>query len=237
MVVIFNGIKKKKDTTSKVFLSSTTISHQIQLRKWCVSIITISLNKINGFDKKIESINDYIKIYNNYRDNNNFSNLKCPLCKSNALKFHKTYERNITYYIEGKLENIKIDIIVCICEHCAKKEDIQKYHAILTEFILPYSIYEASTIIKAINDYINKVKLIDILERLKIQHKQFYDWLKKINKYGLSSSIILKVNNNIKDIINEIIKEKDKFLINFYNNYYHPFFLFRITCVPLCITP
>ena len=163
--------------------------------------------------------------------------MKCPLCKCNTLKFHKTYERNLAIYIDGNLENIKIDIIVCKCMNCTNLNNKQKYHAILPIFILPYQIYEASTIIKAINDYLNKLKLEEILERLKIQHKQFYDWLKKFNKYILSSSIILKTNNIIDNVILEIIKDKDRFLINFYNNYNHPFFLFRITCIPLCITP
>ena len=182
-------------------------------------------------------MNDCIDIYNNYRDCNDFSNLKCPLCKCNSLKFHKTYARNLVFYINGKLEYIIINIIVCKCTNCTEKHNKQKYHAILPEFILPYSIYETSTIIKSINDYINKTKLIIILQRLQIQHKQFYDWLKKFNRYLLSSSIILKTNNDIKKIIDEIINWKDKFLISFYDNYYHPFFLFKLTCVPLCITP
>ena len=139
--------------------------------------------------------------------------------------------------MNGKLESIVINIIVCKCENCSKEKGKQKYHAILPEFILPYSIYEASTIIKAVNDYINKVKLSEILERLKIQHKLFYDWLRKIKKYIFSASIILKTNNTIQSVITHIMKEKGKFLINFYNNYNHPFFLFKLTCVTLCITP
>lgn len=98
-------------------------------------------------------------------------------------------------------------------------------------------IYEASTVINAINDYINKVNLKIILERLKIQHKLFYDWLKKIKEYILPSSIILEVNYKLDNVINEIIKSYDTFLKNFFHNYNHPFFLFRLTCVPLCITP
>ena len=201
-------------------------------------MITINFTKSNSKLTEIEinSINDYSKIYNNYRDNNDYSNLKCPLCKCNTLKFHKTYERNLVYYNDSQLENITLNIIVCKCTNCTKKRNRQKYHAILPEFILPYSIYEASTIIKAINDYVNRIKLNNILNRLKICHKLFYDWLKKFNKYILSSSIILKVNNTMNDVIKEIMKEQDKFLISFYNNYYHPFFLFRITCVTLCIT-
>ena len=125
-------------------------------------------------------MNDIINHYNNYGNCNNFSDLKCPLCnKKVCLFFHKTYERNLTYYINGELVNIKIYIIVCKCEHCEKKHNKQKYHALLPEFILPYHIFGASTIIKAVNDYCNKNKLIEIIEKLHITHKLFYNWIKK----------------------------------------------------------
>ena len=202
-------------------------------------MITLSINKINPQLSKnvIKSMEDIIKLYNNYRDCNDFSNLKCPLCNNNCLIFHKEYERNLTYYCNGELVNTKINIIVCKCKYCEKHNNSQKYHALLPEFILPYTIYEASTIIKSINDYLNNIKLIDIMEKLKITHKLFYDWLRKVKKYVFSSSVILKVTNDIKEVVSEIIKNNSNFLISFYDDYRHPFFLFKTTCVPLCIIP
>lgn len=182
-------------------------------------------------------IDELLHLYNNYRDCNDFSGLKCPYCKNKCLKFHKTYTRNLVYYYNGKMFDTKIEIIVCICTNCKKLNNKQKYHAILPEFILPYMIYEASTIIKSINDYIKKEKLKEILEKLKIEHKLFYDWLHKFDKYVFPSSIVLSINNKIDDVINGIIENKDNFLMRFYQNYNHPFFLFKLTCVPLCITP
>lgn len=202
-------------------------------------MITLSINKINPQNRinSIDSIENIIKIYNNYRDCNDFSNLKCPCCKkSGHLKFHKTYERNLSYYYNSQILDIKINIIVCKCTNCEQMHNVQKYHALLPEFILPYSIYEASTIIKSINDYFNHEKLVNIIEKLQINHKLFFDWLKKVNKYALSSSIVLKTKNDIKTVISEIVKNNSQFLINFYDDYSHPFFLFKSTCVPLCIT-
>lgn len=202
-------------------------------------MISINLNKIKSYftiDMEI-TIDNLIKAYNNYLDCNDFSDLKCPLCGNKTLFFHKTYERNLTYYIDSILKNIKINIIVCKCEHCAKKNAKQKYHALLPIFIFPYAIYESSTILKAISDYLNKIKLKEILERIQINHKLFYDWLKKINKYILSSSIILKCNNNLKVVIKEIMNQNNIFLSIFYQTYMHPFFLFKLTCVKLCIIP
>ena len=202
-------------------------------------MISINLNKINPYFKENEpiTIENIIKAYDNYRDCNDFGDLICPLCKNKSLKFHKTYERNLTYYINNELVNIKINIIVCKCNHCTKAHNKQKYHAILPEFILPYVIYEASTIINAINAYLRKEKLNEILEKLKITHKLFYDWLRKIKIYTLSSSIVLKTIDDINIVVLEIVNTNSIFLKDFYDIYQHPFFLFKLTCIPLCIIP
>ena len=47
----------------------------------------------------------------------------------------------------------------------------------------------------------------------------------------------LNVKYVIKTIISNIISQNSKFINRFYYNYYHPFFLFKSTCVPLCIIP
>lgn len=176
-----------------------------------------------------------IKCYYNYCYCNNYSNLKCPSCGKKCLSYHKTYERNLTYYHNNEVYNTIINVAVCKCEHCSKIKGKQKYHAILPEFILPYIIYEANTIIEALYQYYNEIKLQQILDRLKIKHKLFYDWLKKLNVYSLSASIILAINNQKKLIISKIIENDYQFLNKFYLSYNHPFFLFKPTCVPLCI--
>ena len=114
-------------------------------------MITLNITKINPhqFENNDNSYTNkmeyYIKAYYNYCNCNNFSNLRCPLCKKHTLKYHKTYERYFSYYINEKLFNIKITITVCVCEYCKEHNAKQKYHAILPEFIFPYVIYEAST--------------------------------------------------------------------------------------------
>ena len=202
-------------------------------------MITLNINKIKSNIQILgrNPIEQAIYAYYNYCDCNDYSNLKCPCCGNKSLSFHKKYERNLTYYYNGEMFNVTIKIVVCKCNHCSQMPGIQKYHAILPEFILPYAIYEASTIMNALNDYYNKVKINQILDRLKIQHKLFYDWIKKFNIYSLSASIILKINNDLKQIIINIVNDNSIFLMNFYNDYHHPFFLFKTTCVPLCIIP
>ena len=185
----------------------------------------------------IDPIKYIVKIYYHFCDCNNFNNLKCPCCGKRLLSFHKRYERNLVYYYNGKMNNIIVNITVCKCKECSKTKGKQKYHAILPDFILPYIIYEASTIMKALSDYYNKTKIQQILDRLQIRHKLLYDWIKKLNIYSFSASIVLGINNVIKTIISNIISQNSKFINRFYYNYYHPFFLFKSTCVPLCIIP
>lgn len=202
-------------------------------------MITLNIKKINN-NIEISSNNpvEYgIKCYYNYCDCNNYSDLKCPCCKNKSLSFHKTYERNLTYYFNKSIYNVIINIAVCKCNHCSKIEGNQKYHAILPDFILPYILYESDTIMQALFDYFNQIKLQQILERLEISHKLFYDWLKKLYTYSFAASIVLSVNNHVNSIISKIIENNSRFLNKFYENYNHPFFLFKLTCVPLCIIP
>lgn len=204
-------------------------------------MITLNSNKIKPFLAENNStiIDILIMSYNNYIDCNSFNDLKCPCCKmKGTLSFHKYYNRNICY-----IENdIKIDRVIYIavleCKYCKECNNEQKYHAILPFFILPYHIYEASTIIINIYLYlIKEKKLEEILEQIQITHKLFYDWLKKMNIYLLPSSILLGENNVLITIVKKIYLLNEKFLIDFFDNYEHPYFLFRKTCVPLCITP
>ena len=131
-----------------------------------VNIITLNLSKIksniqlHGFNPIEYAINSYY----NYCDCNDYSDLRCPCCGNHSLTYHKVYDRNLTYHYKDKMYNVIIKITVCKCEHCSKIKGKQKYHAILPDFVLPYIIYESSTIMKAILDYYNGVKSKEILK-------------------------------------------------------------------------
>lgn len=197
----------------------------------------INNNEIMKCDEN-NVIETLINSYYNFIDTNYFDDLECPNCKiKGCLKRNTTYQRHLTYLASDNVINTMITITVVKCSHCAKKGDTQKYHAILPWFVLPYHLYSAHDILSACKDYYNKVKIKEILNRLKIQHKLLYDWIKKLSKYLLPSSIILSMINDKTKIINEINNNLEQFLCRFYSNYLHPFFLFKITCVPLCINP
>lgn len=204
-------------------------------------MITLSLDKFKCFFTKSES-NSYealISTYNNYIACNCFGDLRCPCCKNKGvLSFHKTYTRNLTYIENGNKIDILLDIAVLECENCKKCINKQKYHALLPFFVLPYHIHDANMIIDSAYEYLFKqTKLKEILEKIQITHKLFYDWLKKINKYLLPSSIILKEEDDLIKVVEGIYSLKETFLKQFFYNYEHPYFLFKRTCVNLCITP
>lgn len=240
MVVLFWNLKKEEIPQPKVSLPSTknqTIPHRIDV----IIMLPIFLTKINNLGiEKIKNINldsfqIAIDIYRNYCDGNDFSSLKCPVCGKSDLEKNTTYFRNFTYYVGNEKRDTVIEITVCMCKNCANVPDRQKYHALLPEFIFPYAIHDASAIINALNDYYSKKKLTEILERLQIRHKLFYDWINKINKYCLHASTVLGIDNKIEEVISKIVETNSVFLSNFYYNFNHPFFLFKLTCVPLCI--
>ena len=169
----FYGKKRRKTNQHNVILSSNKNLPSNSKESDVVNIITLNLDKIKS-NIQLQGFNpiEYvINSYYNYCDCNSFSDLKCPCCGNHSLKFHKIYNRNLTYYYNGKMYNVIIKITVCICEHCSNIKGNQKYHAILPDFILPYIIYESSTIMKALADYYNGVKSKQILERLEIRHK------------------------------------------------------------------
>ena len=204
-------------------------------------MITLSLNKIKPQINSNQpiTVKSLVKDYYNYCDCNAFDDLKCPCCKmKGTLFYHKKYERNLTYMEEDEVIDMVISITVLVCKNCVENNNKQKYHALLPVFILPYHVHESSLIINSIYEYLVKEqKLKEILEKINITHKLFYDWLKKIKIYSLVSSTILKENNILKIIITKIFALNERFLIDFFANFEHPFFLFKRTCVPLCITP
>lgn len=194
----------------------------------------IAVNFENSDKLKIK---EKIKYYYNYVDCNSFDNLTCPCCKKKGyLQYHKRYERNLIYYEDNHLIEAKIEICVVICKNCKNNGERQKYHALLPCFIFPYHIYNGDVIIEVIGKYMKNNSVKEIVEKFNIVAKLLYDWLEKFNIYLLASSIVLEINKDKEAIIEKIKQVKAKFLKDFYNYYFHPYFLFKRTCVKLCIS-
>lgn len=218
-----------------------------------VNMIKDDINKLKDFSKilNIVSISEtvnmkesydvlyLIKAYETIGAINEYEEYQCPNCKRhNCLHFHKTYERNITFFIGKYKVEAVITLLVLECSYCKNYEDEQHYHALIPDFIFPYHAYSATIILNTIYDrLINKIKVEQIIAKNKITKELYYKWLRGFKKYSISADTVLGVGNNLELIIRVILNDTHTFLHKFYQTYYHPFFLFKSTCVPLSIIP
>ena len=200
----------------------------------------ININKLNIKEKNTENILYYLKMYETILTINDYTSFKCPLCKKeHTLSFHKTYERNIIFHLFNYEIVAKIKLIVLECSYCKEyNKDIQHYHAVIPDYIFPYHTYSSNIIMNClIEHYLNKLIIKEVIEQANISHQLYYKWLNEFNRYSLISSIILQTKNEIKEILKEIENGLEALQHSFYQNYNHPYFLFRKTCVFLVITP
>jgi len=97
----------------------------------------------------------------------------CPCCgaKGNC-RIHAYYGRGITDFIDGKPVRHEITILrlVCDCGHT---------HAILPDFIVPYSGYGLFFLLRVLAEhFLGLASVEQLCERFSITRNQFYKWLK-----------------------------------------------------------
>lgn len=198
----------------------------------------ISINETNNYTES--NILNTIKEYEIFTKVNDYSDLKCPLCKhDNIFHYHKTYKRNFIFNMWNYEVNAILTITVLECSYCKNNnKGKQLYHSLLPIDVLPYHTYSSNFILNTLQDRLLKgQKIQEIIESKNISHQLFYKWLKGLKLYTISASTILGIKKEIIDVIREIMKDLYSFLFQFFENFYHPFFLFRLTCVPLVIMP
>lgn len=81
---------------------------------------------------KIDKLNTYLSIHNNYYEFFDFINIKsldCPICKSSGLTCHGRYSRQL---VDESGDTVTINIYRLKCKCC------NKTHAIIPWFIIPY---------------------------------------------------------------------------------------------------
>lgn len=203
------------------------------------SILEVTnIENIDTNEESYDILNEILE-YEKTLTINNYSSLICPNCKKeNKLHFHKTYSRNIIFTVGSYLITAKIKLIVLECTHCKQNPNTQHFHTLFLPSIFPYHIYSEGIILESLNDkIINNNKIKDIENKYKIAYQLLYYWLKIMSKYQMACSIIFKIPSNLINILNYIKQDETLFLKLFYQKYFHPFFLFKRTCVPLAITP
>lgn len=216
-----------------------TIKQDINSLRNFSNILEIeSIHKIDDISTSFDILY-FIKAYEVTVQMNDFDDIQCPLCKHKyTFCYHKQYIRDIIFYVNQYEITAKIHITVLECSFCKQNKETQHFHALLPDFIFPYHIYSGTLILNCLYErLIQKTKIQLIIEKLNISHQLFYKWLRGFKKYNVSSSTILGTEINIKQIIIEIHSNLYSFLNKFYQTYYHPFFLFKVTCIPLVIMP
>lgn len=96
----------------------------------------------------------------------------CPQCGTKgSCRIHAYYGRSIVDFIDGKTvcHDLCILRLVCSCGHT---------HAILPDFIVPYSSYGLIFILRVLAEYFAGLYSVEhICERFCITRNQFYCWL------------------------------------------------------------
>lgn len=96
----------------------------------------------------------------------------CPCCGAKAsCSIHSYYDRSLVDLISGKPVRHSLCILrlVCSCGHT---------HAILPDFIIPYSTYSLFFILRVLAEYfLRSVSVERLCERFRITQKQLYRWL------------------------------------------------------------
>lgn len=217
-----------------------------------IDLINENIENLKNFSEILE-INSIVKLDTNYPNDlsllyylkyyeeliyvNDYHSFKCPLCKNNELSFHKTYFRNIVLHINNYEINATINLIVLECNYCKKyNKDNQHYHALIPDIIFPYHIYSSNIIMNVlIEKKLNKLKIEEIVLKYQISHQLYYIWLNELKDYMIVTSIILGCKNEITDILKELKINLEKLQYDIFKKYFHPYFLFKKTCVPLII--
>lgn len=200
-----------------------------------LEVFSIENTNINNDSYNI--INEILSYEETYLIND-YSNLTCPCCKNEGtLFFHKLYFRNLMFTIGNYFITAKIKLIVLECSHCKKSKVKQHFHTLLPGFIFPNHQYSSEIILDSLTDKYHSQKIEEIMKKYKISYQLLYYWILIFRKYLLVCSVVLKMHIITLTIINKINEERQTFQKNFYQQYFHPFFLNKKTCVPLAITP
>ena len=96
----------------------------------------------------------------------------CPQCGAKgSCRIHAYYGRSIVDFINGKpvCHDLCITRLICSCGHT---------HAILPDFIVPYSSYGLFFILRVLAEHFAGLDSVErICERFSITRNQFYHWL------------------------------------------------------------
>lgn len=154
------------------------------------------------------SFNSYKeKILNKY----DFFQYKCPNCGStHSFSRHATYQRNISFLLENKILNEKLEILRLKCTSC------KTTHAILPNDIVPYCIYSYSFIMNILlKHFVDKESVLSISSKYDISFQLIYFFFSKFKAFFNECIYVLRLFNLLKDNFNPSFND---ILIEIINN-------------------
>lgn len=96
----------------------------------------------------------------------------CPVCGSKgSCTFHASYVRNIIDFAGGRTVYSQVTVTRLICRSCGHT------HAILPDFIIPYSTYGLFFLLRVLAEYFARLSTVQKLcERFSITPSMLYRW-------------------------------------------------------------
>lgn len=159
-------------------------------------MILINLNSVNTFSEKISFYNNFI----------NF-NFICPCCNSNHFIFYGSYSRNFSYLENDKIIDSSIDIQRVFCKNC------KSTHALIPDFLIPYKIYDANTILTLIINSADST-LISLDNKFNIYRQLILKWKKQFNLYLNKLFSLYSINEH--KLLFVLLKNDNNIFYKFY---------------------
>ena len=123
------------------------------------------LEKINDFSSQQKYIQSFIPTFNHLHS------CKCPKCGAiDRFSFHCTYERNLSFVLNGTVVSFIVTITRVICNSC------KSTHALLPDFIVPYKIMASFSICKIVKLALSSSAL-SISHSLNLSYQQIYNYI------------------------------------------------------------
>ena len=137
----------------------------------CASTFTM-IRKNSLFIKLLKLNISSFSLFNSFMDKFNPALETCPVCGCcGNLHVHSYYYRYLIDFINNNPVTHQIKIMRVSCDSCST-------HAILPDFIIPYSSYSLFFILRVLSEYFLKSHTVEKLcERFGIDTSQLYTWL------------------------------------------------------------
>lgn len=132
------------------------------------------IRKNSLFCKLIRIKSSSKKLFDTFMTDFRTEKVVCPVCgASGTCSSHASYGRNLIDFISGVPVYHKIKVTRVICSNC------NHTHAILPDFIIPYSTYGLFFILRVIAEYLlQRLSVEKLCQRFGISHSMLYRWLK-----------------------------------------------------------